>query len=351
MMKTRQIIAGTAVVLANAFLATGASALSSQTYVDARGGVAADVGTCPVTAPCGTLSYALSQTAANGGVQILVGGTFEPVVLTSQVNIAAPPDGSTKIIADPTAVTWGCVGAAPGSCGSNNGYAMEITGAVTDTFKFKNVLFSAGPAGNGAIKVNSAFGMQFTGCIFRGNGTTTNAILTFAPSNGGGNQFQLFFGGGDIAYNKNGGALLIQPIGNTPTRVHFAHTEIHNASFGLKADGTLMSAGVTLRIFAKESEYFSFNNNAANAFTTVGTGIVQYAMKSNNVFNAGLAGINSNGPGTSFILVDNVVIGNSTGVNMVNGGTVATAGTNEISANGTNVAGGSLITGAPWSLQ
>ena len=108
--------------------------MAAPTFVSARTGT--DTGLCPVTAPCATLNYALSVTDAGGQVTVLDGGVFGPVVITKAVAIDGSKSDATQIFADPAAPV-GCVAGTPGSCGSNNGFAVEIAAGVNDTVKIE----------------------------------------------------------------------------------------------------------------------------------------------------------------------------------------------------------------------
>ena len=57
--------------------------------------------------------------------------------------------------------------------------------------------------------------------------------------------------------------------------LHFNHDEVHNASFGIRTDGSLLrAAGAVVTTFISESKFFSFDNAAVNAYSTPGTGTV-----------------------------------------------------------------------------
>src|SRR5665213_1302016 len=67
--------------------------------------------------------------------------------------------------------------------------------------------------------------------------------------------------------------VLVQPVGTNSLKLHFNHVEVHNASYGIRTDGSLLSSpSATVASFISESEFFSFPNAAVNAFSTSGTG-------------------------------------------------------------------------------
>ena len=82
--------------------------------------------------------------ARGNQVTIIGGGVFGPIVLTKAISIAgSDPKISFQIAADVSAAV-GCVGAAPGSCGANNGFGVEIAAGVNDTVTLTNLQISAG---------------------------------------------------------------------------------------------------------------------------------------------------------------------------------------------------------------
>src|SRR5450759_1253641 len=137
-----------------AFTLIGLSSASARQYVDAEKGV--DSGTCPVTAPCATLNFALSHVGSsfNETIVIVKAGNFGPILLTGTVAIIGTDMAAqVQIYADQTAQV-GCVGGAPGSCGVNNGYSVEIAAGVNNVVQLGNLLFDAshhGVPGAGAL--------------------------------------------------------------------------------------------------------------------------------------------------------------------------------------------------------
>jgi hypothetical protein len=75
--------------IAGALLALGLSAAPAQagpnrTFVSGKG---TDSGACPVTAPCRTFAFALTQTAAGGEIDVLDPAGYGTVTITKAVSI------------------------------------------------------------------------------------------------------------------------------------------------------------------------------------------------------------------------------------------------------------------------
>jgi len=322
--------------------------VNSPAYVDARAGV--DSGACTITAPCASLNYALSTVNSGGVIVFLTSGTFGPVVLTGSVSLnGADPNNHVQITADPSAQV-GCIGHLPGSCGlPNNGYAVEVANTINDSVKITHLLMAMGNGtGAGAFKFSSGGALQLTNDVFRGNsGSGTAPIILLAPNNPSGGPSGLipvvYFSNNDVGFNNpgnaNAGAVLVQPVGVTPLSLHFNHVEVHNASYGIRTDGSLLSnSSITVSSFISESEFFAFPNAAMNAFSTVGTGTVVAVYDNVNVLSSSAA-LKANGT-QSFVLLTNCTVSrNSNGVQVLNGANAYSSGNNTIFGNGVDVSG------------
>lgn len=322
------------------------SSSGTSYYVSPRDG--SDTGVCPITAPCATLNYALSVTGPGGQVVVIGGGLFGPVVLTQEVSIAGfDPKVPFEIAADSTA-SVGCVGAAPGSCGANNGYGVEIAAGAADSIKFSNAIVTAGLSGAGALKLTSGGVVKLDDNVYRGNATATGPIVALYPNNPGTTLVEVFFASSDIGYNGNSpfaGAIEVKPSGNTSLKVQFNRVEVHNASYGIRTDGSLLSGpSVSVTTNITQSEFFSFANAAVNAYSTAGTGNTNAVFDALHVLNSSV-GIKANGPQSTVILTNSTVSGNGIGVLTQNGGIVYTSTNNTVFGNGTDVNG--TLTTAP----
>jgi hypothetical protein len=67
----------------------------AQAFVSAING--ADVGSCPLTAPCRTITYSLTQAGSGGTVNIVDSGNYEPFSVNKSITVQAAP-GITAII-------------------------------------------------------------------------------------------------------------------------------------------------------------------------------------------------------------------------------------------------------------
>ena len=353
MLKFRVLLTSCAFALVG--VSSASAVIPTPAYVDGTLALTADTGTCPITAPCATLNYALSQIISGGQVIILKAGVFGPIVLDTKVSISgAEPNVDTQIIGDSGAAVVGCVGSPPAAAchgNANAGYAVDIIAGVNDKVQIGHVLMNTGPNGIGALRLASGGQLQIGNDIFRGNGSATTPIILLAPNNAGGAQAQVYFSNSDVGFNNSAnsssGAVLVQPIGTTSLKLHFNHVEVHNASFGIRTDGQLLTTPTAVvATFISESEFFSFPNAAVNAASSAGTGTVNAVYDSTRILNAGV-GLKANGPQSFVIITNNTVGGNGIGVQVNGGATILTSVNNTITGNGpTNNLNVQLLSGA-----
>jgi len=209
-----------------------------------------------------------------------------------------------------------------------NGFAIEIAAGPNDIVTISNLLLSVGPSGVGALKFTSGGQIQLSNNVYRGNDTTTGPVVALYPNNPGTTQAQVYFSHSDVGFNNNNpnaGAVEVKPSGNTSLKADFNHVELHNASYGIRTDGSLLlspTANVTTTV--SEAEFFSFPNAAVNAFSTSGTGTVNAVSDFTRILNSGVA-LKANGPQSFVILANNTVGGNTIGVQQLNGANVITS--------------------------
>jgi hypothetical protein len=84
----------TGALLAFGFSAAPAQAGPNRTWVSGHG---TDSGGCPVTAPCRTFAFALTQTAAGGEIDVLEPAGYGPVTITKSISIVNDGVGTAAI--------------------------------------------------------------------------------------------------------------------------------------------------------------------------------------------------------------------------------------------------------------
>jgi hypothetical protein len=303
-------------------------------------------GTYQATGPCQTLNQALNNLGTNGGtVQITRPGVFGPIVLTASTNILGPESPPAQIDWKPGVVP-GCNGFLPGSgnCNSNADatYAVDIQVGTGNSVKFKNVLINGnGSTTNGnptaALHLGSAGFVSLTGTALRAgscSGTVPEMMLVDSSQ---GSQMQIYMHNADVAFSCNGGAIVLEPTGATPIRMDFNGSEVHNATFGLQSIATGLTGTANIQIIVADTEFFSFSNSAISIVAPNASNTDAFLVVRSEIVNTGGAGIKLNGAGAESAIYEAAILGNATGVNIVNTGEtggMATYSNNAIIGNG-----------------
>ncbi len=138
---------------ASVILATAGSAEAGRpvTYLSGKG---ADTGSCPVTAPCRTLQYALGQTVANGEVHAVDAASYSAATVTRNVNIIGVPGASLT-----------------GSVAYGLGNAVLAIKNTAPKVELSNFIIDAGVTGSNVGGIYAATpGLTVKNCIVRDAG-------------------------------------------------------------------------------------------------------------------------------------------------------------------------------------
>lgn len=288
-----------------------ALALSSRTFVS---GVGSDTGACPVTTPCRTFAYALTQTAPSGEIIVLTSAGYGPVTITQAVSII----------------------------NTSNFAGVTVTSG-------DGITINAGP-------------VVLRGLTIDGSGTGNNGIVY----NSGGkltiDQCNLMnFGGG--VNNSAGNGILMQPTSGSHNIIITNTTVSNNKETGVSyytQSGTTASAGIVIdRVTATNNTQdgiFLVNQSTGAATASVSNSIAggngragQYSYNvraSLDAFNASsnVVGVWLN-TGT-LALGRSIMMNNQTG--LVNGsGTVNSYNDNRIAGNTINNVQGTITPVSP----
>lgn len=325
-------------------LAAGAGSSSALpfnvVYVDAYNGF--DSATCGgagqtpgTTAPCATLNQALQNSSPGGQIIVVHGNAFGPIYLTGSIAIVGPADSSFEIVNSGAAP--GCIAAAAGTCAASTTAGVEIVAGTTDTIKLKDVIISGGSGGTNALKVHSAFGVALAGVKLRGGSSASLTSMMLVDSSQG-SQLQFYLHNSDVAFSAVGGAIVLTPTGATPVRMNFNKSEVHNATFGLQAISTGLTGTANIQVLVDDTQFFSFNNSAISVASSASANGAAVSLTRSAITNTGGAAFKANGAGAGGVLYESAIIGNATGVNVVNGAGVFSYQNNEIIFNGVNCA-------------
>ena len=135
-----------------------ALALSSRTFVS---GVGSDTGACPVSTPCRTFSYALTQTAASGEIIVLSSAGYGPVTITHAVSIINTSNFAGVTVA--------------------GGNGITIAAGPSDTVVLRGLTVDGVGTGSNGIVFNTGGVLSMVNCIVQ-NFQTDGIVV--APSSG-----------------------------------------------------------------------------------------------------------------------------------------------------------------------
>src|ERR1700690_760179 len=130
---------------------------ASRTFVSGTG---ADTGVCPVTTPCRTFAYALTQTAPSGEIIVLSSAGYGPVTITQSVSIINTSNFAGVTVA------------------SGNG--ITINAGVNDSVTLRGLTVDGAGTGSNGIVFNSGGKLTIDQCNlmnFVGNTSTGNGVL------------------------------------------------------------------------------------------------------------------------------------------------------------------------------
>lgn len=298
--------------------------------------VGSDSGSCPQTAPCQSLNYALSEASSGASIVIETGGIFGPIYLTAPIFISGPSDGTAVI--QWNNIPPGCIGGAPGSCNgsANASYAVDINAGATASISLKNLVFDNSVGSNGAMHISSAANVTCQSIVVRGGSGVIPQMVLIDSSQG--SQLQFYMSAADLAFSGSGGAIYIHPSGATPVAARIVHTDVHDATFGIEVDATALGSGAIIEADTDHSEFFSFSGSAVNVQATSG-GNARVVLVRSNIINSGAPAFNVSGVNALGLLYKTTITGNATGVAISSGATVLSYSNNEVFGNGTNVSG------------
>jgi hypothetical protein len=293
----------TLVTFAFAF-AIVAQAQATRTWVS---GVGDDVNPCSRTAPCKTFAGAISKTAPNGEIDCLDPGGFGAVTITKSITI----DGTT--------------GAGFGGILASLTNGVNVNDSATATPNTSQVILrnlSINGAGNGldGIRFISARRLVVEGCVvfgFTGDGLET------APSTG--TNFNITVNSSSFIRNAFGirQGTTIGTLNASYDRINVSN----NTSDGFIATGGTASINRSVA-----------DSNAASGFNATSGAIIN--ATDNYAANNG-TGFNCASPST-MRLNNNSAYRNTTGIG--GNGTIQSFNNNEVVGNGTDVAGGTVVT-------
>jgi IPT/TIG domain len=297
----------------------------------------ADAGTCPQTAPCRTLNYALQLASSGSTIQIKDSGSFGPIYVTHGITINGPAGNSASIVWAP--VLPGCVGAGIGNCTGNSGanYAVEIVAGITDTVSLNNLVIDNGAGSSGAVHIGSAAAVYMTGNSLRGGTGGIPQLLLMDTSQG--SLMQLMFDNCEFSSSQSGGGIFLDP--GSPVSLNLSNSQVYNLKFGVKVNTASLATGSSVNAVIDNSELFGFVTNGV-VLNALSGGNANAVISRSTISQAAGDAVYINGATATALFYQDVIGQSATGIQFATGSMGVTFGNNGIFGPGANINGGSL---------
>ena len=295
------IVATASGLLINASTAQAAAA----TWVSATG---SDTGTCPITAPCRTFSFAHSQTNNNGSINVLTSGNFGPLTIAKAISIVA--DGVEAVINTGAGGAGIIVQAGAAAVVSLRGLIIDMRGTANH-----GIFFFSGAA----LHVHNSVIRKAGEGIF------------LQPASG---NLELYVADTTVA-NSAGTGIEIRPNGNANVNVVLDRVRVENSlGNGMAFFGNSTTGIVTATV--RDSISAGNGNHGIITAENAGGGTTTAMLERTASLNNDEMGVIASGAGATIRIGNSTVSGNQVGMASFGGGVIQSYGTNKVNGNGTD---------------
>ncbi|MBA3768106.1 MAG: right-handed parallel beta-helix repeat-containing protein [Acidobacteria bacterium] len=293
------------IVVACAFLLTGATLTRAQATRTWVSGVGDDVNPCSRTAPCKTFAGAISKTATNGEIDVLDPGAFGAVTINKSLTI----DGTSNfasIISGPTnaIVINLTVSPDPLKTVRLRGLSLNGTGSGTRS-DIRGINVSSANASQVRLSVEDMVidGFVNEGILFNSNGGNLTVYNCSIRNNGT----------AGLRADSNGANIVFVTIGNS----HLDHNAQEGVRFEDSARGTM--------------NFSTTSNGGLNGVTVISTVASQLEVANSTIANNGQNGVFSINATSTIRIAQNEIINNvSNGLAISAGGLICSNTRNRI---------------------
>jgi hypothetical protein len=313
MMKNLSILAAAIIALGVASSPALAVGTSARTFVSGSP-PGSDTGTCPITAPCRTFAYALTQTAPSGEIIVLSSGGYGAVTIGQAVSIINVGNFAGVTVA------------------SGNG--ITINANTNDSVVLRGLTIDGGGTGENGIVFNTSGKLIVDHCDlinFAGSSMTGNGII-IQPTSG---SHTVAITNTTASNNQASGVSYLPFSGTATTGIVIDRVSANNNAVGIDIDNTrssgVVSTSISNSIASFNSVYgFYFGNvtaslDASNATSNQIAGVYvsaasTLALGRSVLMNNGSAGLLIQGGGAAAVISykDNRIAGNGTPVSGTN---------------------------------
>jgi hypothetical protein len=300
--------------LATLCLSASSAFAIDPSYVRSDG---SDGAACTLAAPCRTLQKAHDVTDAGGAIYALdATADYGALIITKGITIYPPTGDSSQ---RPSI-----------SVGSGN--AVTVNAGSGDTVTLINMQLDGQSAAANGIQFNSGFELRvFGGVMRRFKGAAPNGFgIKFAPAATSKLLVQesTLIGNGTAS---TGGGVQINPQSGGAAQVLLSHIRSELNAYGVAIDTTGSTNGVNATFPGGE-----IHANRQDGAIIVGDAPIGLLVNEATIFSNNGNGVRAIGNNVTARLYHSAILGNSTGVVALGGGTVQSYGNNSIDANGVN---------------
>jgi hypothetical protein len=292
-----------------AISASAVFAQNSRTFVSGSG---LDSNPCSLSAPCRTMTQALTVTNAGGEVVILSTAGYGPFTVNKAVTIEAPP------------------GIYAGITATSGGNGIDINADFNDVVTLRGfTVTNQGTSTSTGIAFNSGATLNIENCVvdgFSGDGISINNAGKILVK--------------DTVVRNNGAGFFVNPFANGTTNITMDHVCVESNGTGVSVDAGEGDTGPTPSAVSIVIRNSSLSNNDQAVFVFPEVGVVSVGLErcliSNNI-GSGMA-VSALSPASASVTISNCTISRNTGYafSIGSGGTIFSRGNNIFIGNGTN---------------
>jgi hypothetical protein len=218
----------------------------SRTFVSGAG---TDTGTCPLTAPCRTFAYALTQTVSNGEIIVLSSAGYGAVTITQAVSIINTSNYAGVTVA------------------SGNG--ITINAGTNDSVVLRGISVDGGGTGSNGIVFNSGGKLTIDQCDALN--FTTNGIF-MQPTSG---NHTIVITNTTASNNQNVGVFYSPSSGSAATVIVIDHVSTNNNAYGITLSNITGSSPASISnsiATGNQGNGFAFFNTTASLDASYASG-------------------------------------------------------------------------------
>ena len=273
-------------------LSAAAEAQATRTWVS---GVGDDANPCSRTAPCKTFAGAISKTATGGEINVLDPGGFGGVTITKAITISSEGFEAGVLVS-----------------GTN---AIIINAPNTANVVLRGLDIEGLGTGLAGIKVLAAGSVHVENCTIN---AFTQFGIDFVPTSATTHTAQLHVSNSIIRNNtaNNSGAIRVKPGTNTSAVAMIENTQLRNSFQGLRVED---KSKVT-------AKHVTAASNATAGFIAVGATSAANLNLAHCVAIGNANGVKADVGFATILVSDSMIAGNTTGLNTLAGGHIATFG-------------------------